>query len=211
MDSSGYYHRLDSLEKFCKQSGTSYNTLRSDLRAFQADGLIAVHGRYIRFRHLQGAHARWYSIYCNWRYDIDQQQDKAGFFAALIHRQEIDKHRRKQAYKEAENISDPSIRKKYLKFVSHSQAPIGALEKIFIGMGTLGRIFGRSKATAWRYTNRMEKSGLIRVRRNFRVIGKASTMPEYLAIRQKHRAYGMTVWDNSTGEVRMRLLNDYAL
>lgn len=210
-DSSGYFHRIDSLQKFCKQSGVSPNTLRADLRHFQADGLLAIHGRYIRFKRLQGIQARWYSIYRNWQYDIDMQADKAGFFAALIHRQEIHNHRRKQAHLEAEKIHDPSIRKKYLKAVNQTQAPVGVNQKIFIGTGTLARIFGRSRSTAWRYTSRAEKNGVIRIRRNFAIIGRAATLPQYLEIRQGHRAYGKTVWDNSTGEVRLRLLNDYAL
>jgi hypothetical protein len=199
------------LKSFARHSRISHNTIRQDLKGFAADGLLAIHGPNIRFKRLYGAHQRWYAIYRNYQFEIDKAQDHAGYFAGLIHRQEMKVHFSRQAYKEAEKICDPLARIKYLRTVHQTPSPVGALQGIYCGIGTLSRVFGKSRSTAWRYAVRAEANGVIGIRRNFTFIGVAGTMSQYLSIRQQYRAYGRTVWSNSTGKIYVRDLNDYVL
>lgn len=211
VNSSGYYNKLLLLQKFCKHSGISYSTLRQDIKRFQADGLVGIHGAMIRFKRLAGDHGRLLLMYREFQSEIDRQENKPDYFASLVHRKEMDHHISKQAYKEAGKIDSVSARKSYLRIVHQTLTPLGAKQEIYLGMTTLSRVFDKSKATAWRYITKAEKGGVISVRRNTKFLGFAASADQYISIRNELRAYGRTFWNRKTGKVYMRLLNDYVL
>lgn len=211
LDTSGWYDRLSTIKNISKEKNVSYNTIRQDFKYFQSQGWLYVHGENIRFKKLHGEPCQWYHIYQMYLAEIENHTNKACHFCGLIQRQILHKQLNKQIYKEAGKITDPNNRKQYLRIVRRTNTRLGAKQGIYCGLGTISKMFAKSKTTAFRYMSSMEELGIIEIYRNNRLLGRAVTPVQYVSIRQKHRLYGHTYWDPKTGNVYQRLLNDYLL
>jgi hypothetical protein len=114
----------------------------------------------------------------------------------------------KQAIEESKNIEDIKTRRKYLKLVRDSNTAIGARQNIHLSMGSIGRLFGKSKVTGWRYVKSMQTAGLIRIKKNVRVVCEYK---DYEGARKALDVYGRTFTKDVNGKwmVFERLQNTY--
>jgi hypothetical protein len=178
-------------------TGINYNTLRADISFFSQKGFIEKRGRFLRLKRLSKEVLRWSHFFSSELPALEfcNSVKKSIFYSSLY----------KQAYREADKIIDKSTRIKFLQAVRNSNIFLGVNLGINCSLSTLGRYFGKSKATAFRYVKSLEKSNLLKVKRNYRIL---ETQLSFDLIRKSDELRNRCFLDVN-GNIIERLPNSY--
>lgn len=209
LNTCGVY-RIDSLQDLSKSCNLNHNTLRQvDLKYFQQQGWLSINGKYFTFKRLENPIAGWFKIFNAYYNEIMKLDNPViGFCNRVKSRMLVNDGVYKQAIEESKNIKDIKTRRIYLKLVRGSNTPIGARQNIHLSVGSIGKQFGKSKVTGWRYLKAMEKDGLIRIKKNVREVCEYK---DYKGARKALDLYGRTFTKLINGKwmVYERLQNTY--
>lgn len=202
LDSSGLYNikHLKLCSIACK---IPYNTLRADLSWFVAIGVLWRGRNNLKLIRLGKQYKSLYGLYIRYEGQISQSNTPAIYFADLYKRKKIHNNIICQIKREATKC-DPINGKKLLKLVKTSKAKIGEKQGVYLSLGTIGRLFGRSKTTAYKYIERLNLNGIVKRIRNSAFICHLS---EYQYHRKTEKLYGRLFV--RSGKVYERLLNSY--
>jgi hypothetical protein len=147
--------------------GISYNTLRQELKYYQSEGWLRLYGGSIRFTQLRPKDAKRYRLFINNIDILQQQSSPAIYYSDLVKRNILHWEFYHQAQKDLErNCTNDRIRKKVLKHVRQGKTPLGARVGINCSITTVGRIFGKTRLTGFRYVQRMRATGIIQTEQN---------------------------------------------
>lgn len=202
LNSSGLYN-IKQVRLCSIVSKIPYNTLRADLSWFVSNGVLRKDKNNLKLIRLSRTHQSLYGLYIRYAGQISDSKTPAIFFADLYKRKQIHSNVIYQVKKEAAK-SDPINGKKLLKLVNHSKAELGEKQGVYLSLGTIGRLLGRSKTTAYKYMERLNMNAIVGRIKNRAFICHSK---EYYYHRKTDKLYGRLFVRN--GEVYERLLNSY--
>lgn len=205
LDSSGFYNK-NLLHAVSKSTGIPYNTIRQDLKHFQQQGWLSIHGDKIRFKRPCNEYKQMWGLY-NESF-TENEPPGVEDFCLLVKKRVLTNYIKRLAYYASLKISSNKERERYLQHL-FDNSHIGAPHKLFFSLDNIARVFQKGKTTVWRYMKDLEQAGVVNIRRNRKWITRVPTYADYLAIRKNTGLYGRIYWQPLTGDVYERRSNDY--
>ena len=203
-NTSGFYDK-NRLSLCAKDCNLSYNTLRVDLKQWNKEGILSIHGNKLRFHALSGSNKTLFRHFQTFRADIIKAKNPALHFCNIIKTKHFFTYMYAQGLNEANKIQDQKIRRKYLRTVKNSKTSLGVNTGMNVSINTIGRIFGKSKTTGHKYVEQMQKAKLLTVNKHYEPLCNV----EDFSLRLRYQYINRTVTNYEEGIVYERKQNSY--
>lgn len=181
-----YRYSISGLKDLCYSTGINYTTLRkTDLIYFERTGLLFKRGSFITLVSLERKNRILYDAFIKFETEIRQSKKPAFYFADLIKEKFIWKNVLTQVRMEAKKLDEKtgrkliqSVRRKNVR-IGDRNRPSGCLDQdlnfkpvkhdkygVFLSLRVIGRIFKRSKTTAYKYIQSISDNELLKVEKD---------------------------------------------
>lgn len=204
LSSNGHYKQ--SYQYLSQIIDIPYNTFRQDIKAMERLGLLSLH-KGITLKKWTGRYHSLYHLYKTNEEKLQVSLTGAQEFASMALLKIFKNHVMYQLKREAAKVDDKRVQKKFLRSVQKQGKVIGALQGVYCSLHNVGKLFHKSKTTAFRYIKKLEDQKILKV---VRTIEKVCLEKDYKAYRRgiNDALRGKTFV--SEGVVFERQLNQYA-
>ena len=167
-------------------------------------GLLTASKHHLAFHKLKGRFANYWKVFSQYREEILNASNEAIYFADLVKKRILYHYFSLQINKELAKIQDRTSTKKYKALVNSNETYVGEKHGIYCSIGSIARLMGKCKTTAWKYVNNMKENGILKVQKNSRKICPIREWNGELNEQYRNRTF------SHKGFMCERLLNSYA-